>query len=139
MTIEEYDRRTTAGEAGWIKDEATGMAYKWTGWKRCYDPRLMTSTDPSIPLDPIDDTLVGQWVAGNLAIPTGVYYASTPGSQGMARSGQVLDVEVSSEQTALTVNSSPDLLERCRKECLQRLIVTMEKSGAIALANFSAV
>jgi hypothetical protein len=136
MTVEEYDRRIDAGEKMWVKDETNGMSFRWTGWKRRYDPRLMTSSDPDIQLDPIDDTLVGQWVAGN---PQIMYYASVPGKEGISRRGDVLNIESAPEQAVLTTSSSQDLLDHCRKECLQRLTVMMEKLGAIDGPNFRPV
>lgn len=136
MTIEEYDSRVRNGEKNlWILDGATGYSYRWTGWKRKYDPRLMVSNDPDIPLEPIDDTLVGQWIVGTKDM---MHYACVPGSEGVFRSGDIIDCEVKPSQTVLTTGSSPDLLEHCRKEGFARLIVIIEKLGAIAGANFPA-
>ncbi len=145
MTLEEFDSRVRNGEAhSWILDVPTGMSYMWTGWKRKYDSRLMTQAYEIIddggaakrvpmPHEPIDDTLVGQWI-GQRGNPI-FYYASVPGGAAIARQGELLDVEVRPDQTALTINSSPDLLEHCRKEGFSRLIVTMEKMGAIEGPN----
>lgn len=137
MTIEEFDSRVREnGTNQWILDVSARISYMWTGWKRKNDPRLMISNDPTIPLEPIDDTLFGQWLARTNEI---YYYTSVPGGGGICNtSGQVLDCEVKPSQTVLTIHSSPDLLEHCRKEGLSRLIVTMEKLGAIDGPNFSA-
>lgn len=148
MTIEEFDSRICSRdkskESSWILDVPTGMSYYWTGWKRKYDPRLMTQEYEEvddggkmkrvlIPLESIDDTLVGQWIGGTQEM---MYYACVPGSEGVCRSGDLMDCEVKPSQTALTTSSSPDLLEHCRKEGFARLIVIMEKLGAIAGPNF---
>ena len=135
MTIEEFDAKNTQGTM-WVKDEANAFSYMWTGWKRKYDPRLFMSNDPTIPTDPIDDTLVGQWIGQ--CDKSFFYYASVPGGDRMSREGCVLDCEVKPAQTALTINSSPDLLEHCRKEGFARLITTMGKMGAIDGPNFPA-
>ncbi len=148
MTIEEFDSRVReSGSNPWILDPTTGYSYMWTGYKRKYDPRLMTQAYEEvddgvkmkrvlIPLEPIDDSLVGQW-CGGLKEMRMAYYASVPGGSGTCNlDGQVLDCEVKPGQTALTIHSSPDLLEHCRKEGFARLIVMMEKLGAIEGPNF---
>ena len=129
MTIEEYDEKVA--EQGHRQVESGGFIFWWTGWKRKYDPSLMTSNDQDVPHDPIDDSLTGQWVAGSLPRSSSSrhFYASVPGSAGpLVDPKERFDVEVKPGQRAITVNSPEEMKATERANGLMRLLAEINRA-----------